>query len=343
MPPDHALGFGAHQHGSGDEILLADRQQLGPHRAGQPGPVEQAEDDGDAEIDDDRAPGHRQRRRQRHPERQFGERAQYLDRALGGIVDPAAVIARQTADHHAEDKADQDAEQTDGQRNPRTVDDAGQHVAPQPIGAEQEQRAARRGTEQMDIALPEAPEFVGIAAAEEADLLDLGRVRRVFALEVFHVEPVVVAVDERPDKPPLMEQVDALRRRIDEIGIAGVQPVGRDDLRYQNRQIHQDQHDARGDRHLVPPQPPPHHAPLRGEIELFLIGGQLLGGLRLERRGADPVGKTPVFVAERLRHRAPPSNRMRGSSAASARSDRNTPTTVSAARNIRNEPARYMS
>ena len=41
--------------------------------------------------------------------------------------------------------------------------------------------------------------------------------------------------------------------------------------------------------------------------------------------------------------RSPPCRRMRGSSAASAMSDRNMPMTVSIDRNIRNDPARYMS
>ncbi|MNL84054.1 hypothetical protein D3C87_2118950 [compost metagenome] len=56
---DDASGFGPHQLGGDDIILLAQREQLRAHGAGKPGPVHQAEDDGDAEIDQQRAPGGR--------------------------------------------------------------------------------------------------------------------------------------------------------------------------------------------------------------------------------------------------------------------------------------------
>ena len=58
---DHALRRSAHQHRGRGEILLAQRKELGAHRARQARPVEQAEDDGDAEVDEHRAPVHRQR------------------------------------------------------------------------------------------------------------------------------------------------------------------------------------------------------------------------------------------------------------------------------------------
>ena len=57
-------------------------------------------------------------------------------------VDPAAVIAGDAADDDAEREADRDADQADRQRDARAVDDARQHVAAEPVGAEQEQRAA---------------------------------------------------------------------------------------------------------------------------------------------------------------------------------------------------------
>ncbi len=68
MAADDAARPRAHQFGGGGEILLAQRQEFRAHRAREAGPVEQAEDDGDAEIDQDRAPGHRQGGRQRHPQ-----------------------------------------------------------------------------------------------------------------------------------------------------------------------------------------------------------------------------------------------------------------------------------
>ena len=50
--PMMRLAAGAHQLGGEHIVLLAQRQQLRAHRARKPRPVEQAEDDGDAEIDE---------------------------------------------------------------------------------------------------------------------------------------------------------------------------------------------------------------------------------------------------------------------------------------------------
>ena len=83
----------------------------------------------------------------------------------------AAVIAGEPADDDAEHEADGDAEQADGQRDARAVDDARQHVAAEPVGAEQEELAVLGRADEMDVALEQAPEPVAVAPAEEADLL----------------------------------------------------------------------------------------------------------------------------------------------------------------------------
>ena len=114
----------------------------------------------------------------------------------------AAVIAGQAADDDAEHEAERDADQADGQRDARAIDDARQHVAAEPVGAEQEQLAVLGRADEMQVALDQAPEFVGVAAAEEADLLHVARVVGVFALQRVHVELHVAAVDERPDELP---------------------------------------------------------------------------------------------------------------------------------------------
>src|SRR3546814_9171641 len=62
-------------------------------------------------------------------------------------------------------------------------------------------------------------------------------------------------------------------------------------------------------------------------------------GQRLRRR---PRRRGGAVAGRRGHLFTPPPRRMRGSSSASAMSDRNTPTTVNSARNMRNEPARYM-
>src|SRR5207248_10424245 len=103
----------------------------------------------------------------------------HFDAALDQDVGPAAVIAGNAADQDAEREADDDAEQPDGQRDPRAVDDARQQVAAETVGAEQKQLAARRRTDQVAVAVDIAPEFVGVAPAEPLDRLTLLRVWRV--------------------------------------------------------------------------------------------------------------------------------------------------------------------
>ena len=90
--------LGAHHLGRRDVILLAQREEFRAHGARDRRPVEQRQDDGDAEIDDARIPGDRQRGGERHPERQLGNRAQHLGDALHDGIEQAAEIAGDAAD-----------------------------------------------------------------------------------------------------------------------------------------------------------------------------------------------------------------------------------------------------
>src|ERR1017187_10357843 len=96
---------------------------------------------------------------------------------------------------------------------------------------------------------------------------------------------------------------------------------------------------------------PPHHLPLRGKIEALLRWRQLLNrhggeGRRRDRMGhgvrsfpATGGGQGRIYAAGHFV--APPPRRMRGSSIARSRSETKMPTTVSNARNMRKDPARY--
>src|SRR5689334_6030143 len=119
-----------------------------------------------------------------------------LDGALDHVVDPAAVVAGDAADHEAEDEAQGDAEQADGERDARRVDDTAEHVAPESVGAEQEKRSAFGRTDEMEAAGDEAPELVLLAQAEEAQLLHLRRVGRIDALQGVGIALHLEAVDE---------------------------------------------------------------------------------------------------------------------------------------------------
>ena len=324
----------AHQHRGGREVLLAQRQDLGADRAGEAGPVDQAEDDRDAEVDPQGVPGDRQGGRERHPQGQLGEAPDHLDRALHQAVDPAAVVAREPAQDDAEHEAHGDAEQAHGQRDAGAVDDAREHVAAEAVGAEQEQGAVLGRADEVEVGRYHAPEAVLVARAEEAQRVDLVRIERVLALQVLEVELEAEAVDVRPDEAALVPQMHVLRREVDEVGVAAVQVVGRDPLRDEDRAVHQREHPGRDHRDPVAAELPPHQLPLRGGVEALLLGRQALRLGRIEGLGVDVVDA----------HRPwPLSKRMRGSSMASAMSESSTPTTVSSASSIRNEPARYMS
>src|SRR5438132_526729 len=278
-----------------------------------------------------------------------------LDAALDQDIGPAAVIAGDAADQDAEGEADDDTEQSDGQRDPRAIDDARQQIAAEPVGAEQEQLAALGRAHQVHIAVDPAPEFVWIAVAQEADRLVLLRVRCVDPAQIGHVEAVVVARDIGQGEVALAEDVDARRRRVDEVGMTAVEPVRREKFAKQDGHVKHQQQRARGQRDPVPAKPPPHQLPLRGAVEPLLRRGHDLDRIGVERRRRDvmrhrvgdaagPVGRGRAGGDADLAHGwRPTCRRMRGSSAASARSDRNTPITVRKAMNIRNEPARNMS
>src|SRR5262249_11571353 len=108
----------------------------------------------------------------------------------------------------------------------------------------------------------------------------------------------------------------------------------------------QQQKDAGYHGEAMAEKPPPHHLPLRGQVVALLFRRQLFDRIGIERfaRNGMPDARDARLGAVVRGHLvAPPPSRMRGSRAASAMSDSSTPTTVSTARNIRNEPARYMS
>ncbi|MND33130.1 hypothetical protein D3C80_237150 [compost metagenome] len=93
----------------------------------------------------------------------------------------------------------------------------------------------------MSLCGNEAPEFVGIALAEEAEPLHLVGIVGVDAPQVLHVQRHLLAVDEWPDERPVMKQMHRLRRRIDVIHVARVEIIRRKKLGDDDRQIAEQQ------------------------------------------------------------------------------------------------------
>ncbi len=140
-----------------------------------------------------------------------------------------------------------------------------------------------RRADEMERARHQAPELVGIALAEEAQLLRLAGVLGIDTLQrvgvALHLEPV----DERAEEAALVEKMDALRRREDVLHVARLQIVGRDPFADHRREIHQRQEDRRDHGRPVAAEAPPHQLPLAGHVVLFLLGRQRLGDVGVPR------------------------------------------------------------
>ena len=100
--------------------------------------------------------------------------------------------------------------------------DAGEHIAPEAIGAQEEERAVLGRADEVEVHGDQSPELVLVASAEEAQRLHLLEIDGVLALQVLEVELEVEAIDEGADEAALVEQVHRLRREMDEVGMAGV-------------------------------------------------------------------------------------------------------------------------
>src|SRR5206468_3404087 len=139
---------------------------------------------------------------------QMREALDDLGEALDDHVDPTAVVAGEPAQEQSERERERDTDQADGERDAGGIDDAAEHVAAQPVGAQPEELPALGGTDEMEAALDQTPEFVTVTQAEEPQRLRPGRVGRVDALQRFHVARGLERVDERPEELALVEQMD---------------------------------------------------------------------------------------------------------------------------------------
>src|SRR5208282_412889 len=181
-----------------------------------------------------------------------------LDEALDKAVRPAAVVAREPAEGEAEQEADADSDKPDGKRNAGTIDDTGKHVAAEPIRALQKQRASHRRANQMEPPFDQAPKSILVTEAEKSQPLDPCGIGRVDPAQRLHVQPGVEAVDERPDEAPVVEEVDGLRRRVEEIRVPRAKVIGCEYFGNEDRRIQQGKEDARDDGKAVALELPPH-------------------------------------------------------------------------------------
>ena len=156
MPADDGALRGAGDTPRHYEVLLAQGKQLAANHPRQTGPADHGEDDHDAEVDPHRRPVARQCRRQRHPQRNGGNRDKQVHQPLDHRIHGTAQVARQPAQSHAEHEGEEDPHQPDRKRDAGPVQNAAEHVAAEAFGPEQQHRPIIR-PEQVDVALEQPP------------------------------------------------------------------------------------------------------------------------------------------------------------------------------------------
>ena len=136
----------------------------------------------------------------------------------------------------------------------------------------------------MQVGFEQTPPTIRIAVAEEAELFDRAGVRSRIRAAASPCSSCSEPINERSDEAAIVEQVARLRRGEDEIGMPAVQVVGCEELADQDRRVEHGQHGAGDHGEAMAAKLPPHHPPLRGEIEPFLLGRQPLDRVGIEWR-----------------------------------------------------------
>src|SRR5208282_1913629 len=140
--------------------------------------------------------------------------------------------------------------------------------------------------------------------------------------------------------------MNRLGRGIEEVRVARMEVVRGQYLAHRDREIEQHEERARDDGETMSAQLPPHQPPLAGHVVALLARRHRLDGIGVEGSLRDVMREMrglEAILDIRTHRVVPPCSRMRGSSSASRRSESSTPNTVRVARNMRKEPARYMS
>ena len=130
----------------------------------------------------------------------------------------------------------------------------------------------------MNVGLEGAPEPVAVTATQEADRVNLVLVDCKRPFQGFHVELVVVAVNKRANKLPLVKQMNGLGWCMDEPGITGMQVVWGDKLCEYCHEVEHQQNQTRNHSQAVASEFPPHQLPLGRKVKSFLLRRQVLDG-----------------------------------------------------------------
>ncbi len=114
----------------------------------------------------------------------------------------------------------------------------------------------------MKIGFKQAPEFIGITGAEEADFFDAAVAWRIDRFQRFHINREIGAIGKGSDKFPVMKQMDRLWLVMDIFRIPRFLRIGRKDFNDENGCIHDRQNDQRNISQPMTFKPPPDQLPL---------------------------------------------------------------------------------
>ena len=194
MAGDDPAALGAGRLRGEDVFLLAQGQDLAADESCHRDPVEDGEDDEEA---DDVAADLGQRRAvelvadrdlqdrgEQDDHQRIGQGVDDIDDAHDDEVDLAAAVACDGADRHADDQHDEAREEADGEGNARAVDDTDEVVAPGGVGAEDMREDLFTLFDALEL---------GLAVLEGSEVIERG----VDGLAGTHAQLLVVGV--RPE------------------------------------------------------------------------------------------------------------------------------------------------
>src|SRR5262249_44159766 len=142
-------------------------------------------------------------------------------------------------------------------------------IATQSISPGQKEMPSLGRTKEVQIPRKQPPEAIFTTTAEEADRFPFA-VARIDTLQGVHVEPVIKAINKWGYQSAIIEDPDPLWRSVNEIGVAGVQVIGSEELTNQDRRIHHQKDHAGQNGNPMAAQLPPNHSPLGRHIKALL-------------------------------------------------------------------------
>ena len=234
-----------------------------------------------AEVGGHDGPVARYRRREGHPQGNGGKGGDQVHAAHHHPIHHSAEEPGQPAQQDPEQGAEHHPHQADGQGDTRGVHGAGEQVAAQAVGTEQEQRRPRAGGEQVQPRREQPPQQVLETRGQEAHRVERRGVAHVHVAEGFGIALPAQLGDERAARTRRGqlaggEPADGVGRAAHVVREPLQRGVGRHHVGQQGAQVEHREHRRRHRGQPVASELEPHEPPLRGDVVTFLLRGGLV-------------------------------------------------------------------